>query len=93
MTAYGAPSTVPFPYPAIGRHVSLRSRGLLFKHGLNLRTQAIETTPHIGHSGGDPYLGSGAKIDHLRKLSRINLNNAGSAPLSALITALPGNSM
>jgi hypothetical protein len=48
---------------------------------------------HIGHAGGQPYLRSGAQIDHLRKLSRINLSNAGSAPLSTLIMALPANSM
>jgi hypothetical protein len=51
------------------------------------------TTAHIGHAGGQPYLRSGAKIDHLRKLSRIDRNNAGSAPLSTLIMALPGISM
>ncbi len=66
---------------------------LLFENGLHLRTQAIETTTHIGHPGGDPYLRSGAEFDHLRKLSRIDRNSAGSAPLSTLIMALPGNSM
>ncbi len=63
--------------------------GCCSKHGLNLRTQAIETTTHIGHPGGDPYLRSSAKIDHLRKLSMIERNSAASAP----ITAKPGNSM
>jgi len=66
---------------------------LLLENGLHLRTQTIETTPHVGHAGGDPNPGSRAQFDHLRKLSRIDLNNAGSAPLSTLINALPGNSM
>jgi hypothetical protein len=51
------------------------------------------TTTHVGHAGGDPYLRSGAQFDHVRKLSRIDLNSTGSAPLSTLIMALPGNSM
>jgi len=66
---------------------------LLLKHRLHLRAQAIQTTTHVGHPGGEPYLRSSTKIDHLRKLSRIDRNNAGSAPLSTLITALPGISM
>src|ERR1700691_70055 len=66
---------------------------LLFEHGLHLRTQPIETAPHIGHAGGDPYLRSGAEFNHLRRLSRIDRNSAGSAPLSTLILARPGNSM
>ena len=61
--------------------------------GLHLRTQAVESTAHIGHAGGQPYLRSGAKFDHLRILSRIVLSNDGSAPRSTLIMALPGNSM
>jgi uncharacterized protein (DUF2252 family) len=39
------------------------------------------------------YLRSRAQFDHLRKLSRIDLNSDGSAPLSTLIMARPGNSM
>jgi hypothetical protein len=66
---------------------------LLLENGLHLRTQTIEATPHVGHAGGDPDPRSGAKFDHLRKISRIDLNSAGSAPRSALINALPGNSM
>jgi len=53
----------------------------------------VETTSHIRYAGGDPYLRSSAEIDHLRKLSMIDLNSTGSAPLSTLIMALPGNSM
>ena len=48
---------------------------LLLQHRLHLRTQAIETTPHIRHAGGNPDLRSRAKLDHLRKLSRIERNN------------------
>jgi hypothetical protein len=66
---------------------------LLFKNGLYLRAQTIETTTHIGHAGGDPYPRSGAQFDHLRKLSRIDLTSTASAPLSTLIMARPGNSM
>ena len=62
---------------------------LLVEHGLHLRTQAIEATTHVGHAGGQPYLRSGAKFDHLRKLSRIDLSSDGSAPRSTLIMALP----
>jgi hypothetical protein len=66
---------------------------LLLENDLHLRTQTVEATPHVGHTGGDPDPGSGAQFDHLRKLSRIDLNSAGSAPLSTLIMARPGNSM
>src|SRR5277367_1172574 len=66
---------------------------LLFEHRLHLRTQAIESATHVGHAGGQPDLRSGAKIDHLRKLSRIECSSDGSAPRSTLIMALPGNSM
>ena len=66
---------------------------LLIEYGLHLRTQAVETTTHIGHAGGDPYPRSGAEFDHLRKLSRIDRNNTGSAPHSTLIITRPGNSM
>jgi hypothetical protein len=58
---------------------------LLVEHCLHLRTQAVESSPHIGHAGGDPYPCSGAELDHLGKLSRINRNNTGSAPHSTLI--------
>ena len=53
----------------------------------------MKTATHVGDTGSDPYPRSGAQFDHLRKLSRIDLNNTGSAPLSTLIIALPGNSM
>jgi hypothetical protein len=38
------------------------------------------TTTHVGHAGSQQYLRSGAKFDHLRKLSRIDLSSDGSAP-------------
>ena len=66
---------------------------LLFENSLHLRAQPIETATHVGHAGCQPYLRSGAQIDHLRKLSRIDLSSDGSAPRSTLIMALPGNSM
>jgi hypothetical protein len=66
---------------------------LLVEHGLHFQTQAVESTAHIGHAGGQPYLRSGAQIDPMRKLSRIDLSSDASAPLSTLIKALPGNSM
>jgi hypothetical protein len=66
---------------------------LLLKHRLHLRTETLEAAPHIGHPGGDPYPRSGAQFDHLCKLSKIDRNRTGSAPLSTLIVALPGNSM
>jgi hypothetical protein len=66
---------------------------LLFEHGLYLRTQSIESTTHVGHAGRQPYLRSRAQFDHLRKLARIDRNSDGSAPLSTLIMARPGNSM
>jgi len=66
---------------------------LLLKNRLHLRTQTIEAAPHIRNAGGEPYLRPCAKFDHLRRLSRIERNRIGSAPLSTLIIALPGNSM
>jgi len=66
---------------------------LLLEHCLHLRTQAVETSPQIGHAGGDPNPRSSAEFDHLRRLSRIDFNSTGSAPLSTLIMARPGNSM
>ena len=41
---------------------------LLFENGLHLGTQAIESSTHVGHAGGQPYLRSCTKFDHLRKL-------------------------
>jgi hypothetical protein len=66
---------------------------LLVEHGLHLRAQTVETAPHVGHAGGDPDLRPCAGFNHLRRLSRIERNSAGSAPLSTLIIARPGNSM
>ena len=76
-----------------GTFKDMSGERLLFEHGLHLRTQTVETTTHVGHASGQPYLRSCAKFDHLRKLSRTNLSSDGSAPRSALIVALPGNSM
>ena len=66
---------------------------LLLKHRLHLRTETLEAAPHVGHAGGDPYPRSGAELDRLCKLSRIDRSNTGSAPHSALIVAPLGNSM
>jgi hypothetical protein len=66
---------------------------LLFENRLHLCTQAVETTPQIRHTGSNPYPRSGAKLDHWSRLSRTERNSAGSAPLSTLIIATPGNSM
>ena len=66
---------------------------LLLQYGLHLRAQSMEATTHIGHAGSDPDPGPRAKFDHLRRLSRIDRNNTGSAPHSTLIIARPGNSM
>jgi hypothetical protein len=66
---------------------------LLVEHRLHLRAQTVEATPHVGHAGCEPDLRPGAKFNHLRRLSRIERSNAGSAPLSTLIIARPGNSM
>jgi hypothetical protein len=59
----------------------------------DMTREGVLTTSHIRYAGGDPYLRSSAEIDHLRKLSMIDLNSTGSAPLSTLIMALPENSM
>jgi hypothetical protein len=71
----------------------MSGKRLLVEHGLHLRAQAIESTTQVGHAGCQPDLRSCAKIDQLRKLSRIDLSSDGSAPRSTLIMALPGNSM
>jgi hypothetical protein len=65
----------------------------LIKHCLDLCTETLKSTPHIRHAGSDPDLRSGAKLDHLRRLSRIEHNSTRSAPVSTLISARPGNSM
>jgi len=46
----------------------------------------------ICDAGGNPYLRSSPKFDHLRKLSKTERISVGSAPLSMLISARPGNS-
>jgi hypothetical protein len=66
---------------------------LLVELCLHLRAQTVEATTHIGHAGCKPDLRSGTKFKHSRKRSRIERSKAGSAPLSTLIIALPGNSM
>jgi len=58
-----------------------------------VRAQTVEATTHVGHAGCKPDLGSGAKLNHLCMRSRIERSNPGSAPLSTLIIARPGNSM
>ena len=66
---------------------------LLLQYGLNLRTQPIEPSAHIGYAGRKPDPGPCWKMDHLRRLSKTQRNRAASAPLSMLIIALPGSSM
>src|SRR5271165_1738496 len=65
---------------------------LLLYDGLNLCTKSIEAPAHIGHAGSKPDPGPCGKMDHLRRLSRTQRNSAGSAPASAVMFALPGNS-
>jgi hypothetical protein len=72
-------------------HVS--REGLLLKHGLDLSAQPIEAAAHVGHARGNPYPGPGRKLDHWRKLSRMERNKDGSEPLSTQIIAPPGSSM
>ncbi len=60
---------------------------------LHLRTQAVETAAQVRHSCCNPDLGSNRKLDHLRRLSRIERTRDESAPLSTLIVARPGSSM
>jgi hypothetical protein len=66
---------------------------LLVEYGLDPRAQTVETSPHARHAGRKSDPRSGAKLDHLRRLSRIERNSPGSAPLSTLIIARLGNSM
>ena len=79
------------PAPAKNKDVS--GERLLVEHGLHLRTQTVEATTHVGHAGCKPDLRPGSKFNHLRKLSRIERSNIGSAPRSTLIMARPGNSI
>ena len=67
--------------------------GCCKKNGLHLRTQTIETAPHVGDAGCDPDLRSCGKLDHLQRLSRMDRTSIGSAPLSTLMIARPANSM
>ena len=71
----------------------MSGEGLLLKHGLHLSAQPIEAAAHVGHARGNPYPGPGRKLDHLRKLSRMERTKVKSAPLSTQIIARPGNSM
>jgi hypothetical protein len=77
--------------PAKDEHVA--GERLLLKHRLHLRTQAVETTSQIRHTGGNPDPRPRAKLDHLRKLSSTARNSVASAPHSTLIVARPGSSM
>jgi hypothetical protein len=66
---------------------------LLIQYRLDLRTEALKATSQIRNTGSNPDPRSRTKFDHLRKLSRIERNSTGSAPLSTQIIARPGNSM
>ena len=57
------------------------------------RPQTVKTAAQIRHAGCNPDLRSRRQLDHWRRLSRIDLTNDGSAPLSTLIIARPGSSM
>ena len=80
------------PSPA-AKHEHMSGERLLMQHVLNLRTQSIKTAAQIRHSCCNPDLGPHRKLDHWRRLSRIERNRTGSAPLSTLSRALPGSSM
>src|SRR6202051_4248601 len=67
------------------KHVS--GERLLMQHVLHLRTQSIETAAQVRHSCCNPDLGPNWKLDHLRRLSRIDRTRDESAPLSTLIVA------
>ena len=55
--------------------------------------KSVETAAQVRHSCCNPDLGSNRKLDHLRRLSRIERTRDESAPLSTLIVARPGSSM
>lgn len=78
---------------APAEHKDMARKRLLLQHRLHLRTEAIETAPHIGHAGGKPDPGPCGKMNHWRRLSSTQRNSRGSAPLSMLIIALPGSSI
>lgn len=63
--------------------------------GERLLLQHSGPETHVSYPShrGDPDPPSRAKLDHLRRLSRIERNGAASAPHSTLIIARPGNSM
>ena len=65
---------------------------LFVQYVLHLRTQSIKTATQICHARCNPDLGPNRKLDHLRRLSRIDRTREGSAPLSTLIIARPGSS-
>src|SRR5215472_7209299 len=75
------------------KNKDMSGKWLLLENGLHLRAETVKATTHIGDAGRYPDLGSNRKLDHLRRLSSIDRNKDGSAPLSTLIKARPGNSM
>jgi hypothetical protein len=75
------------------KYENMSREWLLLKHGLDLSAQPIEAAAHVGHACGNPYPGSGRKLDHWRKLSRMERNKAGSEPLSTQIIVPPGSWM
>ena len=78
---------------APAEHEDMARKRLLLQNRLHLRTEAIETAPHIGHAGGKPYPGPCGKMNHWRRLSSTQRSSRGSAPLSTVSTARPGSSM
>jgi hypothetical protein len=66
---------------------------LLLERVLHLRAQPIEAATEIRHAGRNPDLRPGWRLDHLRRLSRINRTSEGSAPLSTLIVTRSSSSM
>lgn len=74
-------------------HEHVSGERLFVQYVLHLRTQSIESAAQIRHSCCNPDLGPDRKLDHWRRLSRIERNSDGSAPLSTLIRARPGSSI
>ena len=78
---------------APAKHEHMPGEWLLMQYVLYLRTQSIKAATQIRHSCRNPDLRSRRKLDHLRRLSRIERTRDGSAPRSTLINARPGSSM